>query len=69
MKTTQAARKMTLPTRPKMLPPSTLEAMKKPAHTRKRIQPERWNFFSQFLLSADIADKVYQLRLLQAIRA
>ena len=54
MKTTQAARKMTLPTRLMMLPLSTLEAMKKPAHTRKRIQPSRWNFLSRFLSSEDI---------------
>ena len=55
MKTTQAMRKMMLPARPRMSPPLRAEAMKKPAHTRKRDQPQRWNLLSQFLLSADIA--------------
>ena len=43
-----------LPARPKILAPLTFEAMKKPAHTRKRVQPHRWNFFSRFLSSAGI---------------
>jgi hypothetical protein len=29
--------------------------MKKPAHTKKRIQPQKWNFISWSLLSAGMA--------------
>jgi hypothetical protein len=39
--TRQAIRKMMLPARLNMLLFSMLEAIKKPAHTRKRIQPHR----------------------------
>jgi hypothetical protein len=38
---TQAMRKIMLPTRLRMLWLRKLDAIKKPAHTRKRIHPQR----------------------------
>jgi hypothetical protein len=53
-KTTQAMRKIILPARFSMLSASTLEAMKKPAHTKKRLQPKTPNFLSRLLWSLNI---------------
>jgi hypothetical protein len=44
IKTTQPTRKMILPAIPRRSSTLILEAIKKPAHTTKRIQPARWNF-------------------------
>lgn len=53
-KTTQAMRKTMLPTKFKVLWSLIFEATKKPAHTRNRIQPQRWNFLSRFPSSPGI---------------
>ncbi len=47
MKTIHPARKIILPMRLGTLPLTIPAAIKNPAHTRKRIQPQRWNFFSR----------------------
>ena len=54
MKTIQPARKIILPMRLGTLPLTIPAAIKNPAHTRKRIQPQRWNFLSRFLFLTDI---------------
>jgi hypothetical protein len=60
MKTKQPTRKMILPIRYRMSPLTMPEAIKKPAHTRKRSQPQRWNLLPRIIL-LDIAITSYLL--------
>jgi hypothetical protein len=41
IKKTQAIKKIILPIKPRIFPSFALEAIKKPAHIIKRIQPQR----------------------------
>ena len=54
IKKTHAIKKIMLPIRPRIFPSFTLEAIKKPAHIIKRIQPQRWNVISRFFSSTFI---------------